>query len=107
MSSPVPGRTDVGSEVVRVLIVEGHPLVRWALTHLTADEPGLDCVGGAATAVEGFELASRHRPDVVTIDCHLSDGLGWTLADRLRAFDSSIGVIMFAAEPSDELMLRA
>lgn len=107
MSSPVPRRTDVSSQVVRVLVVEGHPLVRWALTHLAQDEPGLACVGEAATAVEGFELASRHRPDVVTVDCALPDGLGWTLAERLRAFDPSIGVIMFAQETSDDLLLRA
>lgn len=107
MPTEVAGETAAGSDVVRVLVVEGHPLVRWALTHLTADEPGLVCVGDAATAVEGFELASRHRPDVVTVDCALPDGLGWTLAERLRAFDPSIGVIMFASEPSDELLLRA
>lgn len=107
MPTGVAGDTVAGTDVVRVLVVEGHPLVRWALTHLTSDEPGLSCIGEATTAVEGFDLASRHRPDVVTVDCTLPDGLGWTLAERLRAFDPSIGVVMFAPAPSDELMLRA
>jgi DNA-binding NarL/FixJ family response regulator len=92
---------------VRVLVVEGHPLVRWALVHLAEDEPGLQCVGEANNAVDGFDLAARQQPDVVTIDCALPDGYGWTLAERLRAMNPALGIVMLAPAASDELMLRA
>lgn len=106
MPTPVAGPTDAGA-AVRVLVVEGHPLVRWALAHLAADEPGLECVGEANNAADGFDLAVRRRPDVVTIDCSLPDGLGWTLAERLRALNPSLGIVMLGSSASDELMLRA
>jgi len=107
MPTGVAGEATAGSDVVRVLVVEGHPLVRWALTHLTSDEPGLECVGGADNAVEGFDLAMRQRPHVVTIDCALQDGFGWTLAERLRAMNPALGIVMLAPAASDELMVRA
>lgn len=107
VTAPVAGQTSAGTDGVRLLVVEGHPLVRWALVHLAADEPGLTCVGDTNNAVDGFELAVRQRPDVVMVDCGLPDGFGWTLAERLRSHDPSLGIIMFASEPSDELLLRA
>lgn len=107
MTASATGQTSAGADVVRLLVVEGHPLVRWALVHLTDDEPGLSCVGDTGNAVDGFDLAVRQRPDVVTIDCALPDGFGWRLAERLRSYDPSLGIVMFAAEPSDEMLLRA
>lgn len=107
MPSEVAGETTAGSDVARVLVVEGHPLVRWALTHLLADEPGFECVGEADNAVEGFDLAMRQRPHIVTVDSALPDGFGWTLAERLRAMNPTLGIVMLGPVASDELMLRA
>ncbi|MDT8446740.1 MAG: response regulator [bacterium] len=39
----------------------------------------------AASALEGFDLAKRHRPDLISLDIRLPDRDGWDLLQRLRA----------------------
>jgi DNA-binding NarL/FixJ family response regulator len=95
------------SPVVRLLVVDAHPLVRWALVHLADGESDLAAVGETGDAATGFELARTTDVDVVTIDCGLPDGLGWQLAARIKDTLPDVGVVMLAAEGSDELLLRA
>lgn len=92
---------------IRVLIVDAHPLVRWALSRIADDSPDLQTVGEASTAAEAVDLALTANADVVTIDCSLPEGTGWQLARDLRDRFSGIGIVMLTPAGSDDLLFRA
>ena len=61
--------------MIRVLIVDDHPVVRSGLRALLGGEPGLEVVGAAASGAEALELAASTNPDVVLCDLRLGEGL--------------------------------
>lgn len=92
---------------IRLLIVDAHPLVRWALRHIAGDSPDLEAVGEASNVTDALNLALARRPDVVTIDCSLPDGTGWQLARELRGRNAKLGIVMLTSSDSDDLLFRA
>ncbi len=54
---------------IRLLIVDGRPLVRWALPHIAAEAPDLHTVGEASNSAVAVNLARAMEADVVTTDC--------------------------------------
>lgn len=105
------GVTTFGARVIepaqiRLMVVDAHPLVRWALTQIAADQPDLVNVGEAADVTDATTLAFAVKPDVVTIDCSLADGQGWQLARELRERYEDLGIVMLG-EPNDEMLLKA
>lgn len=92
---------------IRLIVVDAHPLVRWALHRIAADEPDLTMVGDAADAADAINLAYSLRPHVMTIDCALPDDQGWALARDLREQYPKLGIVILTADGCDEFLFRA
>ena len=63
----VPVARADGPEVVRVVVVDDHPVVRDGLRGMLSAAGGLEVVGEAATG-RGARVARRTRPDAVVMD---------------------------------------
>jgi DNA-binding NarL/FixJ family response regulator len=100
-----PGRRRTST--IRLLVVDGRPLVRWALSHIAADAEDVHVVGEIPTAAEAGDLIYSLKPDAVTIDCSLPEGQGWQLARYLRDRYEDLGIVLLIAEGSDDLLFRA
>lgn len=98
---------DSNEGTIRLLIVDAHPLVRWALTHIADATPDLKTIGEAESASAALSLVYGLSPDVVTIDCSLPDGHGWELADELREKYPSLGIVILTTSSSDDMLFRA
>jgi DNA-binding NarL/FixJ family response regulator len=97
-------RTDeIGT--VRVLLAGEHPLLAWALRRVMEDTSDLRTTAEATTADEALNQVFSLKPDVVVIDCSLSDG--WRLARNLRDRYHELGIVILTAEGSDDLLFRA
>ena len=83
--------------MIRVLVVDDHPVLRAGLEAVLRTEPGFVCVG---TAGDGHEMlaALRHtRPDVVLLDWRLGDEDGVALCRTLRAETAPPEVVLYTA----------
>jgi DNA-binding NarL/FixJ family response regulator len=95
---------------VRVLVVDDHAAVRQGIRAMLEEEPGIVCVGVAASAGEAHEqwLAMERPPvDVVLVDRHLQDEDGLSLCLWLRTRAPAPAVVIYSAFADDALALPA
>jgi DNA-binding NarL/FixJ family response regulator len=97
----------VTSAQIRLMIVDEHPLVRWALTQIAGDQPDINVVGEVANAAEGVNQAYAFRPDVVTVDCSQPNSDGWLLVRNLRDSNPTLGIVVLTASGTDDELFRA
>jgi len=94
-------------KVLRVLIVEDHPVVAEGLASLLEDYPDLTVVGRAESVAEAASIGETARADVAIVDFYLPDGTGAEAAERIRARSPSTAFVFLSADDSDELLLAA
>ncbi len=79
--------------MIRVLVVDDHPVVRSGLAGMLTVEDDLEVVGEAADGQEAVELAAALRPDVVLMDLRMP------VLDGVAATAGIIGAGMSGAVP--------
>lgn len=94
--------------MIRVLLVDDHPVVRAGVRALLDGQADLEVVGEAATAVEAESLARRERPDVVLMDLSLGDGEnGVGATGRILALDDPPRVLVLTTYDTEADILAA
>jgi len=93
--------------VIRVLVVDDHPVVREGLVSVLEDEADFAVVGTAGSAEEALALARRERPDVVLLDLELPGQDGVAAIPALLAIQPAPRVLAFTAYDADERVLGA
>jgi two-component system response regulator DevR len=94
------------SELIGVLLLDGHEVVRRGLRELLEREDGIEVVGEAASADEGVRRALTVRPDVMVVDARLRGG-GVEACRRVRAADPSVGVLVLTSDEDDATLFAA
>ncbi len=96
-----------GGAVIRVLVIDDHPIVRSGLAHLLASRPELRLVGEAATVADGLALFRAQRPDVTLIDLSLPDGRGTDAIAELLREQPDARFIVLSVHTGSEDVYRA
>lgn len=92
---------------LRLLVVESHPVTRWGLARMVAEQPDLQLVGETDSAADAVRLVTALRPDVVTVDVTLRDRDGLELARELRDRFDNLGIVVLTALGNDDVLFRA
>jgi DNA-binding NarL/FixJ family response regulator len=85
--------------VIRVLVVDDHPLVRQGLRSLVDQAEGIAVVEEAADGERGVAAAALHRPDVVLMDLSMPGIDGVEATRRIVAADPSVHVVVLTSVP--------
>ena len=93
-----PGEDGAGG-VIRIVIVDDHPVVRQGLRALLGVQDGISIVGEAADGPSALSLAASLRPDMVLLDLKLPGMDGIKVLESLRSSGARVLVLTSATEP--------
>jgi DNA-binding NarL/FixJ family response regulator len=93
--------------MIRVMLVDDHPVVREGLRGMLDAEPDLTVIGEAGSGEEAVALALAERPDVILMDLRMPglDGAGAT--EKIMSADIGSRVIVLTTYETDADILRA
>jgi DNA-binding NarL/FixJ family response regulator len=91
--------------VIRVLIVDDHPVVREGIASALRADPDIGVVAGVGSGAVALAQADRLRPDVVMLDIHLGGVDGFAVCAELTARQRS-AVVLVTSTPSASLLRR-
>jgi DNA-binding NarL/FixJ family response regulator len=91
----------------RIVIVDDHPLIRFAFTQLIEKESNLTCAGQADSADSGIEIVKELKPDLVVLDLGLGDGDGFKVMDALRKQVEGMRILIVSRHTDPLLAERA
>jgi two-component system CitB family response regulator len=92
-----PRRTDPGSSLIRVLVVDDDFMVARVHTGYVERAPGFHVIGTAHTGEAALAAVAAHRPDLVLLDIYLPDMSGLEVLRALRGSATPIDVLVITA----------
>ncbi|MBU2289158.1 MAG: response regulator transcription factor [Gammaproteobacteria bacterium] len=93
--------------MIRLLLVDDHPLVRDGLKARLASETDIEVVGEAGDAAETLTALAACSPTLVLMDVGMKDGSGIDLTGVLLARSPGLHVLMLSMYDSVEYAHRA
>ncbi|HYS39497.1 MAG TPA: response regulator transcription factor [Pseudonocardiaceae bacterium] len=93
--------------MIRVLLVDDHPVVRTGVRGMLVTEPEIEVVGEAGSGGEAVAMAAVLLPDVVLMDLRMPGVDGVTATGRILAANRAIRVVVLTTYETDADILRA
>ena len=93
--------------MIRVVIVDDHPVVRAGLVALVDAADDIEVVGTASTGLEAVQVAGALAPDVVLMDLRMPELDGDEATARIVAANPATRVVILTTYESDDAILSA
>ena len=84
------------SQTMKVLLVDGHPLVREGLVNLISQQADLQICGEADSEPQALELIRTVQPHVAIVDISLESGSGIELIKSIKALLPAVTVLVLS-----------
>ena len=94
------------NELVRIVIIDDHALVRTALREVLSQDPCFSIVAEGATAKDAIDLTHVHQPDILLLDLKLPGG-GLSSAWVLSSTYPATRIIALTSSDNQEDILEA
>jgi len=95
------------ADVITVLLVDDHAVVRQGVRTFLKTQPDLAVVGEAETGAEAVTLAAQHVPDVVLMDLIMPDMDGVEATRRVKQVSPRSQVVVVTSYHEDEHIFPA
>jgi len=83
--------------VIRVLLVDDHPLARQGIRTMLEQAPGIDVIGEASDGAEAQDLVAQLRPDVVLLDVEMPGPRACEVEAWIREnYPQTVGLVLSA-----------
>jgi DNA-binding NarL/FixJ family response regulator len=93
-------------EVIKIVIVDDHPVVREGIGAMLKREPDFKIVGEASNGREAIEKARELSPDVMLMDLRMPEVDGVEAITRIKAEKPDIKFIILTTYSDDEYIFR-
>lgn len=93
--------------MIRLLVVDDHPVVREGLVAVLNDRPDLEVVGTAGSGEEAIASARCFAPDVILLDLEMPGMAGVAAIPALREAAPEGRILVFTAYSTDECVFGA
>lgn len=94
-------------EIITVILVDDHEVVRLGLMTLLEDLPWVRVVAEAGSANEAIQAVEAHQPDVVVMDIRMPGGSGLDACQEITRRWPDVKVVMLTSFMDDELIFQA
>ena len=96
------------TEIIQVLIVDDHPIVRHGMATLIEQEEDLKVCGEAGDATQALEIVQRLRPHVAILDVSLAEGDdGLHLIEQIRREHPTVRILVVSMHDVESYAQRA
>jgi two-component system chemotaxis response regulator CheB len=95
--STVADATKSESSKIRILIIDDSSVVRRVVSKTLNESEDMEVVGAARDGVEGLEMITNLRPDVVLLDVDMPRMDGLETLREMRASQMQVPVLMFSS----------
>ena len=93
--------------MIRILIVDDHPIVRAGLRRIVEDDRGITVTAEAPTGDDALASLRQHGADVVLLDVSMPGSPFTETLRRLREEHPTVRVLVLSAHPEDQWAVRA
>jgi DNA-binding NarL/FixJ family response regulator len=93
--------------MIRLFIVDDHPIVRQGLVAVLEDEADFRIVGTAGSAGHALSVVSECRPDVLLLDLEMPEGNGMEAIPTLLHAVPTLRILVFTAYETEERVRSA
>ena len=95
------------SDLIRILAVDDHPLLRDGIAALVAGQPDMKIVAEGSNGREAIQLFRAHRPDVTLMDLQMPEMSGLDAIIAIRGEFPDARIIVLTTYAGDVQALRA
>jgi len=93
--------------VIRILAVDDHPLLRKGIAALVSAEADMQLVAEASNGREAIEKFRLHRPDVTLMDLQMPDMNGTEAITRIQSEFPEARIVVLTTYTGDTQVLKA
>ena len=93
--------------MIRIVLIDDHPVVREGVKSFLADQPDMQVVGEAEEGLEGLRKINQLHPDVVVLDLSMPTISGLDVARQLHERHSKARVVVLSAYNNESYVLQA
>lgn len=97
----------MSTPVIRILVVDDHPMLRDSIAALIEGQADMELVSQASTGTQGIEQFQKHLPDITVMDLQMPDGNGIEAIDAIRRSTPAARIIVLTTYSGDMQVLRA
>jgi DNA-binding NarL/FixJ family response regulator len=100
-------RKDVAPEIIRVILVDDHAVVRAGLKTILSKAPDIEVIGEARNGREAVGFVERFHPEVVVMDLDMAGGNGTEATKDIMALGSGTRVLILTMHEEGEHLTPA
>jgi DNA-binding NarL/FixJ family response regulator len=92
---------------VRVVVADDHPMFRYGLTAVLAQDPGIEVLASVEDGAGLLTAVAAHHPDVVITDLTMPGLDGAAAATRLTATNPEVAILVLTMHEDDDHLFEA